>query len=117
MPSLGDLVDQVINELHGHTTDQPAAASLVGSITTDSTTLALDFGGVPWAGRPNGIIEIGDELLFVSAYDSVNSVASVPAWGRGYRGTTAQAHAAGSMVTVRPRYPRKHVAKVINQVV
>lgn len=117
MPTLGDLVDQVISELHGHTTDQPAAASLVGALTTESTSMALDFGGVPWAGRPNGIVEIGDELLFVSSYDAQNQVASVPVWGRGYRGTVAQAHDAGSMVTVRPRYPRKHVARVINQVV
>jgi hypothetical protein len=117
VPSLGDLVDQVINELHGHTTDQPAAANLVGAITASGTELALDFGGVPWAGRPNGIVEIGDELLLVSSFDSTNGVATVPPWGRGYRGTVAQAHDADSMVTVRPRYPRKHVARVINQVV
>lgn len=117
MTTLGDLVDQVITELHGYTTDVPAAANLVGGITESSTELALDFGGVPWAGRPNGIVEIGDELLLVSSYDSANGVATVPSWGRGYRGTVAQAHDADSMVTVRPRYPRKHVGKIINQVV
>lgn len=117
MTTLGDLVDQVIDTLHGHSTDVPAAANLAGGITAQATELALDFGGVPWAGRPNGLVEIGDELIMVSSFDANNGVATIPAWGRGQRGTVAQAHDADTKVTVRPRYPRKHVARTVNQVV
>lgn len=116
VPSLGELVDQVIDTLHGHTTDVPATATLVGPLTAQTTELALDFGSVPWAGRPNGLVEIGDELVHVSSYEPTTGVATVPAWGRGQRGTVAQAHDAGVRVTVRPRYGRKAVARTINQV-
>lgn len=117
MPSLGDLVDEVINTLHGYTTDVPLAGSLVGSITESSTELALDFGDQPGAGRPNGLVEIGSELIYVTHYNPSTGVATVPTWGRGFRGTTAADHDAGDLVLVRPRYPRKQVADAINAVV
>lgn len=117
MPTFGELKDAVIGELHGHTTDVPMMGTLIGSITPDATELALDFGDNPGAGRPNGIVEIDDELLVVTRYDANNGVATVPSWGRGHRGTVAAEHDEGAQVTVRPRYPRKRVGDVINQVI
>jgi hypothetical protein len=117
VPSLGDLIDEVIATLHGHSTDVPAMGTLVGPIDADSTELAIDFGDQPGASRPNGIVEIGSELIQVTRFDQSNGVATVPGWGRGQRGTVAQTHPAGVSITVRPRYPRVHVARAINQVV
>jgi hypothetical protein len=79
--------------------------------------MSIDFGQNPGAARPNGLIEIGQELLLVSQWDQQRSAATVPPWGRGTRGTIAAAHAAGTQVTVRPRYPRAVVAKAINEVI
>lgn len=117
MPSFGDLKDQIIAELHGHTVDVPAIGTLVGPVTATSSELAIDFGDQPGAARPNGIVEVGDELMVVSRFNAANGVATIPAWGRGHRGTTAAAHNAGTPVIVRPRFPRKRVGDVINQVV
>lgn len=117
MPDLGDLVDQTIATLYGHSTDMPALGSLVGGITDTSTEIAIDFGDAPGAARPNGFVEIGAELIAVASFDPGTGIARLGSWGRGQRGTKAVAHDAGAMVTVRPRYPRKHVADVLNQVV
>lgn len=116
MPSFADLIDQVISTLHGHTTDQPALGSLIGGITSSSTELAVDFGDQPGGVRPNGFIEIGRELIAVNRYDPSTGLITCSTWSRGQRGTAAAAHNAGDMVTVRPRYPRQHVANTINQV-
>lgn len=117
MTTFGELIDQTITTLHGHSTDQPALGTLVGDITATSTELALDFGDQPGASRPNGAIEIGRELIAISRYDATTGIATLAPWGRGQRGTTAVTHDAGDMVTVRPRYPRSHVANVLNQVI
>ena len=117
MPTYGELIDEVIGTLHGHTTDVPAVANLAGDVTASSTELALEIDGSAWAGRPTGLVEIDDELLMVSSYDANTGIARVPAWGRGFRGTSAVSHDADSMVTIRPRYPRKQVGRAINAVV
>jgi hypothetical protein len=115
--TFGDLIDEVISTLQGHTTDVPNAVNLAGDVTSTSTELALESDGQAWAGRPTGIVEIGSELIYVSRYDPNSGVAVVPPWGRGYRNTVATAHNADSMVTIRPRYPRAQVAKTVNSVV
>lgn len=116
MSTFGDLKNEVLSLLQGYTTDVPMVGTLVGPVGADSGELALDFGDSPGAARPNGLVEIGDELLYVSQYNPANGVAIVPAWGRGYWGTTAAAHDAGEPVTVRPRYPRKRVGDALNSV-
>lgn len=117
MPDFGGLIDEVIGTLHGYTVDVPMAGSLAGPVTGGSTELALDFGDNPGAGRPNGLVEIGSELIMVTRYDANTGVATIPAWGRGQNGTTAVAHDADAKVIVRPRFPRHRVKQVINQVV
>lgn len=117
MPSFGDLIDEVISTMQGHTTDVPMMGTLVGDISADSTELALDFGDNPGAGRPNGVVEIDNELLLITQFNANNGVAKVPAWGRGHSSTVPATHDAGARVTVRPRYPRKRVASVLNQVI
>jgi hypothetical protein len=115
--TFGSMVEEVLSLLHGHTTDVPAAATLSAAIDADDLSLTLDFGDTPWAGRPNGLVEVDDELVAISSYNSTNGVATVPPWGRGQRGTTAASHLINSKVTVRPRYPRARVKQTINSVI
>lgn len=114
MPSLGDLTDQVIGHLHGHV-DMPAMGTLTAAVTATDTVLTVDFGGQPGAARPNGIVEVNGELMVATRYDTTNGQLTLAPWGRGHLGTTPAAHAAGSMLTVRPRFPRKRVHEAINQ--
>lgn len=117
MPTFSDLIDATIGTLYGHSTDQPALGTLVGDITATSTELAIDFGDQPGSARPNGLIEVGRELIHVTRYDPTTGIATCAPWGRGQRGTSAVTHDRGDMVTVRPRYPRATVGRVLNEVV
>ena len=116
MPTLDDLTDEIIGQLHGHV-DLPATGTLTAAVGAEDTTLVFDFGDQPGAARPNGLVEIGTELMVVSRFDATNGQAVVAPWGRGHLGTTATAHPAGAMVTVRPRFPRKRVAEAINETI
>lgn len=114
MPAFGALIDEVISNLYGHV-GFPATGTLVGDVDDDTLELAIDFGDNPGAARPNGLIEVDRELVAVSRFNPQNGVATIAGrWGRGQRGTTAAPHAAGSMVTVNPRYPRQIVGNAIN---
>lgn len=115
MPSFGDLIDEVINTLHGHV-DMPTLGTLLQPIADDDTLMQLDFGDQPGAARPNGLVEIGRELMVVSRYDASSGTATLTPWGRGTQSTVASSHAAGDRVTVRPRFPRARVASVLNEV-
>jgi hypothetical protein len=114
MPTLSELTDEIIGHLHGHV-DVPAMGTLTSAIGPSDTELSVDFGDQPGAARPNGIIEIDDELMVVTRYFPSNGQLTLAPWGRGHRGTTATNHDAGTMVTVRPRFPRKRVAEAINE--
>jgi hypothetical protein len=116
VPSLGSLTDEIIGHLHGHV-DVPAMGTLTLPISATDTALVVDFGEQPGAARPNGVMELGSELVVVTRYDPSNGQVTVAPWGRGHRGTTATAHAAGTMVTVRPRFPRKRVHEAINETI
>jgi hypothetical protein len=115
MPTLSDLVDEAVSALSGFTTDLPMRGTLLNNISTGDTSLTLSF---PVSEQhPLGLVEIGTEVLLVESYDVSTGVATVPPWGRGQLGTTAQPHDSGSMVTVSPRFPRGVVAKRVNEAV
>lgn len=116
MPSFGELIDEVVSNLHGHV-DVPTMGTLTSALSPTGTQATLDFGDQPGAARPNGVIEIDRELLVVSRFDQSTGVAQLSPWGRGHSSTLAAAHAAGTRVTLRPRFPRKRVGDVINEVV
>lgn len=117
MPAFGDLISECISTLSGHTTDVPSMGTLVNAIAATDTSLVFNFGQSPGAARPNGLVEIDSELIIVNQYDPTTGTATIPPWGRGQRGTTAAAHAAGAQVTVRPRYPRFVVGRALNEII
>lgn len=112
--TFGSIIDYVDNQLQGFTTDSPMYASTTTLMQAGSLSVGLD---VPAQSQPQGVIEIGGELLQVDSWSSDGSTATIYPWGRGVQGTTAAAHPIGSKVIVNPRYPRHRIGQVINQVI
>ena len=113
MPSFGDMVEQTIGLLNDYTGQIPQQCSLIGSIGPTDTVIAVDDGNM----LARGLIEIDDELIYLSGFDLAGNTGAVPQWGRGQQGTTATTHATGARVTTTPRPPRDRVKKTINQVI
>lgn len=107
----GSLIDEVILSLQGWGQNKDQLSTLQTGITAGSTTLSLTSSGE--VGR--GLIEIDDELIWVDTVDGVNL--TVPTWGRGFKGTIAGSHSAGSAVSVNPTWPRSVVAREINNTI
>ena len=109
---LNELTDEVLINLAGYTLQQDKATHLTADIsTTTSTVAAPTIFSVADAQRLGaGIVEIDDELLWVDTVDRISNTATVSPYGRGFLGSTAATHTAGSKVTISPTFP-KHVVK------
>jgi hypothetical protein len=64
-----------------------------------------------------GIVEIDDELIHLDSVDRSDRSATISPFGRGYRGTTADAHTLNTKVTFSPSFPRLSVKRAINDTI
>ena len=109
---LNELTDEVLINLAGYTIQQDKATHLTAAITTTTSTIAAPtiFSVADAQRLGSGIVEIDDELLWVDSVDRISNTGTVSPYGRGFMGSTAETHVAGSKVTISPTFP-KHVVK------
>lgn len=111
MSTFNELVDDTLLYLLGFVGTQEQATYLTSSIDADDLTLSVADPAV--LGR--GIIEVDDELIWIDDTNIPGLAVVAPPYGRGYRSTTASAHATNTRVTAAPTLPRAVVKKAINQ--
>lgn len=99
--------------LYGFTTLQDQATYLTSNVSASATTLPV----ADATAISRGVLEIGDELIWADTVDTTALTATVPPYGRGYRGTTAAAHASGTRVVSSPLFPRTLVKQALNQAI
>lgn len=107
--TIASLVDEVQDVLHGYVRDQEQRTSLSAAISTADTTFTVDDADL----LSRGLVEIDDELVYVSQVDTTTGTATVAPWGRAQSGSTASAHASGARVTQSPLFPRQRVASAV----
>ena len=116
--TLDVLTDEVIMNLAGYTLQQDRTTHLTSAISTTTSTLAAPTTFSLNADEiGSGIVEIGDELIWVDSYDRISKTATVPPYGRGFMGTTAATYAAGERVVVTPTFPRSSVKRAIQDTI
>jgi hypothetical protein len=117
--TLTNMIDEVLVNLAGYTFQQDRSTYIKTAVSTTTSTVAsptiLSLGSTDSVGK--GILEIGEELLWVDNFDRVSNTATVSPYGRGYLGTTAATHAAESKVTISPTFPRFSVKRAINDTI
>ena len=116
--TLEDLVDEVTINLAGYTLQQDRTTHLTTNITTTTSTLALPTTfGLNENNVGKGMVQIGDELIWIDDYDRISQTATVPPYGRGFMGTTATTHDAGERVVIAPTFPRFSVKRAIQDTI
>jgi len=113
MTTLADLVNQVSLNLHGFSDDQESRTHLTAAIAAGDLTLPVDDA----SGISAGLIELDDELMWVTGTDVANKTVTVAPYGRGYGGSVAASHAQYAQVMSSPRWPRTAIKGAINQVI
>lgn len=113
------LVDEVLINLNGYTFEQDRTTYLTEAVTTltspSSAPTIIKLASTDNVGK--GIIEVGEELMFVTAFNRVSNTATIAPYGRGYLGTTASTAAVDTKVTIAPTFPRYVVKKAINDTI
>ena len=109
--TLTNLIDEILINMAGYTMQQDRATSLSAAISTTTTT-TLSVSSTADIGK--GIIEVGEELMWVENFDRVANTLTIAPWGRGYLGTTASTAATSSKVTISPTFPRHVIKRAIN---
>lgn len=113
MSTFDQLTDGTLMYLHGFATVQDQSTYLTESVTADATTLKV----ADTTAMSRGLVEIGDELLFVDSVDSVSQNMQIPPFGRGFRGSTAATHASGTRVVSAPMFPRTLIKQSLNEAI
>ena len=117
--TFAQMIDEVKINLSGYTFQQDRSTYLTTAVTTltspSSSPTVLSLGSTTDFGK--GVVEIGDELLWIDSVDRVANTATVAPYGRGYLGTTAATAAVDTQVTVSPIFPRASIKKAINDTI
>lgn len=107
------LVDETLDALHGYVRDQEAVTSLSEILTA----VAFQGNVTEDSQISRGLVEIDDELIYVSSVNSSgNGQFAIPTWGRAQGGTLAASHNVGAKVTQSPLYPRRRVRDAVYEV-
>jgi hypothetical protein len=113
--TFSEIIDRTLGQIQSYGSQQNTATWINqnGGITAADTSFVVNE--TAQIGR--GLLEIGDELVYVDRVDNLTKTVYTTPWGRGFRGTTAAAAANNAMVTVAPTYPRHAVKQAINDTV
>ena len=114
MTTLGNIVDEILINMAGYTMQQDRATSLAAAITSTTAT-SISVTSTSDIGK--GIIEIGEELMWVENFDRVANTLTIAPWGRGYLGTTAATAANSSKVTISPTFPKHVIKRAVNDTI
>lgn len=110
MKTFKSLIEELISDVSGFTVATNQLTSLSADITETDTVLTVDDS----SGVATGLIEVGDELMWVRNFDATAGAVTLLPQGRGYAGTTPAAHSAGDTVVISPAYPRSRIKTAIN---
>ena len=108
--TIGNLVDRVYREYLEAPDTVNSYSYLTGGISDTATTIAYDdnlFSVEEEDALDAGaIVEVGQEIMFTTALNTVSNEITVK---RGQRGTSATAHSSGDIIKIAPVFPRKAV--------
>jgi hypothetical protein len=113
MTTLSSMVSEVNRKLAGYTLRQDRQTYLTSDVSTTDLSITVKSA----ANISNGIIEIGNELIYVESYDRNTGVLTIPPYGRGYDGTQVSNHVANSKVTISPTFPSLDIKTAINETI
>lgn len=113
MPTLAKVISDVRHRLAGAGAYTDMVSELREAISASALTIPVD---AAFNGAAGGVYEIGLEKVRVKAVDETTSTLTAFSFGRGYDGTLAAAHAAGSEVVHAPVFPASTVASEVNGV-
>jgi len=113
MATYEDLVNEVSLKLAGFTMRQDSSTHLETAV--NSTELLFKIASSDNIAK--GLIEVGEELVWIDTFDRASNSLTASPYGRGFHGSLATSHAVNERVTVAPTFPRQAIKTAINETI
>lgn len=107
MSTAAQIINRVQRQVLSGVVEERNKCAAAVTATATTVTFQYELKGI----REGAILQIDSELLYVWEATPGTKTAVVE---RGFNGTTASAHANGSVTTVNPRFPRHQIIEAIN---
>lgn len=114
MATCAQMIAETQGLLQSWVLDESQSTTLSSGITANALTFVVTQPRGIATGVSPGIVEIDQELIYCDSVDNSGN-ATVPAWGRGYLGTSAAVHATGARVISQPTFPRYWTLQALNE--
>ena len=113
MSTFAEIVEDTLAEVSSYVKNQEAITVLTQTATDSDTTLTVDDAN----SLSRGIVEIGNELVYVKSVNATAGTVTILPGGRGWRGTTAAAHGLNTILRNNPTFPRDQIRRAINDTI
>lgn len=111
MSTFAQMVDDVLTEVYSYVRSQESITVLLQAVDADDETFTVD----DTSSISKGLVEIGDELIYVKSINSTAGTINILPGARGWRGTTAASHGINSVLRNNPVFPRDQIKRAINE--
>lgn len=113
MSTLAKITDRIIATLQGFSRDQDEQTYLTTSISDVDLTFTVNEPKL----ISQGLIEVGDELMWVTRVDNTTGTVTVAPFGRGYQLSSAATHDENCPVSNNPKFPRSFIVSTVNDAI
>lgn len=107
MSTASQILNRAARQLLSGTVEERNKLAVALTATATTVVLSYDLG----AARAGALIQIDSELMYIWEVSATTKTLIVD---RGANGTTVETHAAGSIVTVNPKFPRDQMLEALN---
>ena len=113
MSNFDEMIEDTFSELMTYVRGQESLTVL--SQPASATDLILSVDDATALSR--GTIEMADELIYIKSISTTSGTVQVIPGGRGWRGSTAEAHPTATILRNNPIFPRFQIKRAINDTI
>ena len=113
MSSFETMVEDTLAEMSSYVRNQESITVLTQAASASDLTLTVD----ETSALSRGVVEVGDELVYVKSLNKTAGTVSVMPGGRGWRGSSAASHGVHTIIRNNPMFPRVQVKRALNDTI
>jgi hypothetical protein len=107
------MVEDTLSEASSYIRNQESITVLTQAVNSSAVELVVDDA----TQISKGLVEIGDELVYVKSVNKNAGTATVLPGGRGWKGSTAVSHGVNEIIRNNPTFPRSQIKRALNDTI
>jgi hypothetical protein len=107
------MVEDTLSEASSYIRNQESITVLTQAVNSTAVEFVVDDA----TQVSKGLVEIGDELVYVKSVNKNAGTATVLPGGRGWKGSTAASHGVNEIIRNNPTFPRSQIKRALNDTI